>query len=183
MKAGEFISSIICKKGYKPSEVAREIGISRQLLSLVISGKRECSLSLSLKLESFLSIPEGKILKLQIESNIKAYKINLKELLLKKLIESKAFWSYEKVSLENVPDEILIEKALELLDMNEIAMLFEIYSRSFVRSVWEQNMAIQGDYLKQVNTFIARYYWGIRNPEEYLNKIEKAHIDKITKNA
>lgn len=183
MQVGEYIGLLINKKGYKPSEVAREIGVPRQLLSYVISGKRETSISLALKLESFFSLREGKLLQLQTGESIRNHKNHLKQNLIDKLIKSNAFWSYENISPEIISDEILIEKTFEVLDLIDISKLFELYSRAFIKKVWKERMAIQGDYLLQLNIFIALYYFGIQQPEKYLNQIEQAHIKKITSHA
>lgn len=183
MSVGQYISLVIQSKGYKQSVVAREIGVPRQLLSYIISGQRDISISLALKLESFLSLPVGKLLKIQTVESIKIHKQNLKQELTDNLIKANAFWSYSINSMKNIPDEILIEKTFELLDLKDIAKLFELYPRSYIKKVWKEHMAIQGDYLIQLNVFIALFYFGIHQPEKYLNKIEQAHIKKITSHA
>lgn len=183
LSVGKYIESIISKSEYNRSMVAREINISRQQLSSIILGKRELSLPIALKLESLFSIPEGKLLKLQTVQNIKSYKASIKEQLLKKLLDSNAFWSYSDVNIDNVLDEDIIEKTFIVLDMPDIAKLFELYPRSFVKNVWKERMAIQGDYLINLNIMIALYYFNIKKPEAYLEKIERQHINKIIKNA
>lgn len=178
-KAGEYIDALLSKRGYKQSDVAREIGVSRQLLSYVILGKRELTVSLAIKLESFFSLSEGKLLKLQAEQSVKNYKCNLRCELVKCLLKQNAFWSYSNVSADNIPDEELIEKVFVMLDLKDISKLFDLYSRAYVKQVWKERMAIQGDYLFNLNVMIAMYYFGIKNPERYLSQIEREHISKI----
>ena len=42
-------------------------------------------------------------------------------------------------------------------------------------------MAIQGEYMKMLNVMISMYYFGIKEPEKYLEKIERQHINKLLK--
>ncbi|MDY3978468.1 MAG: helix-turn-helix transcriptional regulator [Tidjanibacter sp.] len=181
--AGKYIDDLLADNGYSQSDLAREIGVQRQILSYVILGKRDLSISLAVKIESFFSLPEGKLLKLQAEQNVKSYKQKLKNELVECLLKHNAFWSYSNISADNVSDEELIEKTFVILDLNEISRLFELYSKSYIKQVWIERMVIQGDYLFSLNVMIAMYYFGIRNPEKYLAQKEREHIKMITANA
>lgn len=173
---GQYIDSIINEAGYKQSDVARAIGVSRQLLSYVIAERRELSMQLALKLESYFNLPEGKILKLQAEVAIYRYKQRQKSELLEQLRKAKAFWSYANVTVENISDQELIEKVFIYLDLKEISKIFELYSRNYIRKVWRDKLAIQGDYLFNLNVMIALYYFDINEPERYLKRLEREHI-------
>lgn len=179
-KVGQYIENLIKKGKYSQSDVARGIGVQRQLLSYVISGRRSLSLSLALKLESFFNLPEGELLKMQAADNVHNYKCKLKEELIEHLIEVNAFWSYEGVSVESVSDEELMEKTFINLDMRDIATLFELYTRDYVRKVWRERMAIQGDYLFNLNVMIALYYFDIKQPEKYLRRVEHEYIKQLS---
>jgi plasmid maintenance system antidote protein VapI len=173
---GQYIESLINKSGHRQSDIARSVGVPRQLLSYVVGGKRELSMSMALKLESFFNLPEGKLLKMQAEESIKNYKLGLREGLVKELLRVNAFWSYAEVSEANVSDEELIEKTFIYLDLKDIAKLFELYPREYVYKIWRERMAVQGDYLFNLNVMIALYYFDIRQPEKYLKQIERKHI-------
>lgn len=175
-KVGQYIDLLIRESGQRQSDVARNIGVPRQLLSYITVGKRELSISLSLKLESYYNLPEGKLLKMQAEECILCYKQNLREALVEELSGVNAFWSYDNVSAENVQDEELIEKVFIYLDLKGIAKLFELYPREYLRKVWREKMVIQGDYLFNLNVMIALYYFNIRQPEKYLKRIEREHL-------
>lgn len=73
-----FVDSLLKEGGHKQSDIARAIGVTRQLISYVIAGKRELSLSLALKLESYFNLPKGKLLKTQAENSVAGYKQRLK---------------------------------------------------------------------------------------------------------
>jgi plasmid maintenance system antidote protein VapI len=171
---------LIKKGGYKQSDVAREIGVSRQSLSYVVAGTRELSMSLALKLESFFNQPEGELLKMQVEESVHNYKLVLKRSLIDSLNMINAFWSYADVNAENVSDEELIEKVFIYLDLKDISLLFELYPRNYVRKVWRENMAIQGDYLFNLNVMIAMFYFDIKQPEKYFKRVEREHIKHIS---
>jgi len=172
----QYIEALIKEGGYRQSDVARAIGVPRQLLSYVVAGRRELSLSLALKLESFFDLPEGKLLKMQVEDSIQSYKQQLKKELAAQLIQANAFWSYANIAAESIPDEELIEKVFIYLDMQDIAKLFELYSWDYLRKMWRSRLAVQGDYLFNLNVMIALYYFNIKHPEKYLHRIEREHI-------
>lgn len=180
---GQYIEFLIKENGYNQSAIAREIGVSRQIISYVISGRRDLSISLALKLESFFNLPEGELLKLQTEDSINKYKLKLKNELINDLLQVNSFWSYTNVTSDNIPDEELIEKVFVKLDMADIDKLFELYPRNFIKKVWEEKMIIQGEYLFSLNVMIALYYFNIEQPEKYIKRIEKKHQKKILNSA
>ena len=95
---------------YNQSALARELGVSRQMLSNIVLDQKEVSLPLSLKIESLFSLPEGTILRIQNDYKIHQYKELIRKDLFKKLMQAHAFWSYSEVTVETLPDELLIEK-------------------------------------------------------------------------
>ena len=59
----QYIESLIKMRGHSQSDIARAIGVPRQSLSYVIAGRRDLSMSLALKLESYFNLREGELLK------------------------------------------------------------------------------------------------------------------------
>ncbi|OJV87710.1 MAG: hypothetical protein BGO34_10865 [Bacteroidia bacterium 44-10] len=110
---------------------------------------------------------------MQAEESVHDYKKQLKRKLVDSLSKVNAFWSYADVTSENIPDEELIEKTFTFLDLKDIALLFELYHRDYIRKVWRKNMAVQGDYLFNLNVMIAMYYFNIKQPEKYLKRAEQ----------
>ncbi|KUK78775.1 MAG: Uncharacterized protein XD92_0061 [Proteiniphilum acetatigenes] len=182
-QVGQYIQSLIINGGYSQSEVAREIGVSRQSLSYVIAGRRELSIPLALKLESFFNLREGELLKKQAADSIRKYKQKIKNELIERLSAVNAFWSYADVSKEDIPDDELIEKVFIHLDLADIAKLFELYQRDYIRKIWKDKMVIQGDYLFDLNVMIALYYFNIKQPEKYLKRVEREHLKKLLTHA
>ena len=179
-RLGQYINKLMVREHYNQSALARELGISRQMLSSIVLDQKEVSLPLSLKIESLFSLPEGTVLKIQNDCKIRQYKEELRKGLFEKLIQARAFWSYDEVSTETLPDELLIEKVFVHLDMDDIAKLFELYSKKFIHKVWRENMAVQGEYLFDLNVMIALYFFHIRKPEAYLRRQELLHLKKLT---
>ena len=178
---GQYINDLIVSSGCSQAEVARRMHIPRQLLSYVICGKREISLQLAMKLESYFSLPDGELMKMQAEQAVRHRKKSIRQHLCDQLIARNAFWSYDVKSPDDIPDEELIEKTFTILDMDDIALMFEIFPLKFIRKVWQERMAIQGDYMRMLNIMIAMYYFGIKQPEKYLSRLEHRHIRNILK--
>ena len=179
---GEYIHDLTIHAGLTPAVLAREINVPRQLLSYVISGKREMSLQLAMKLEAFFSLPEGELIKMQAIQAVKKRKQSIRNHLCEQLITKNAFWSYDVKSFETIPDEELIEKCFTTLDIDDIDLMFELYPRKQIQQVWRSRMAIQGEYMQRLNVMIAMYYFGFKEPEKYLAKAEKQYINKLLKN-
>lgn len=178
---GRYLSELVARSGHSQAEVAREINVSRQLLSYVICGKRDMSLQLAMKLESYFSLSDGELMKMQAQQAVQQRKLEIRNHLCEVLVSKNAFWSYDVSSYDAIPDEELMEKCFTQLDMEDIALMFELYPRKRIRQVWRERMAIQGGYMQMLNIMIAMYYFGIKDPEKYLAKVERQHINKILK--
>lgn len=178
---GQYINELIARAGLSQADVAREINVSRQSLSYIISGKREMSLQLAMKLESFFSLSDGELMKMQALQAVQQRKESIREHLCNELVAKNAFWSYDVKSYDIIPDEELIEKCFTVLDIPDIDLMFELYPRKYIKQVWRERMAIQGEYMQMLNIMIAMYYFGIKEPEKYLTRVEQQHINKIFK--
>ena len=136
-----------------------------------------------MKLESFFSLPDGELMKLQAIQAVQKRKMSIRSHLCEKLIAKNAFWSYEVKTYDSIPDEEIIEKCFTILDIDDIDLMFEIFPRKRILQVWKEKMAIQGEYMQMLNIMIAMYYFGIKEPEKYLARIEKQHINNLLKNS
>lgn len=107
--------------------------------------------------------------------------VEVKTFLFNKLKEENAFWSYEpsSVTLDTVTDEILIAKTLRHLDIEEIDLLFDIYSPKAIKEAWKKLMVPEGEYLRTLNRFIAWFYFNIKNPDRYLKTLETKHLKQL----
>lgn len=178
---GKYINDMAVRAGMSQADIAREINVPRQLLSYVIGGKREMSIQLAMKLESYFSLPEGELIKMQALQAVQQRKQMIRNHLCEQLVKKNAFWSYDVKSFDDIPDEELIEKCFTTLDMDDINLMFELFPRKYIQKVWKERMAIQGEYMQMLNVMIAIYYFNIKEPEKYLAKIERQHINKLLK--
>lgn len=180
MRTGEYIATLARKAGLSQSDIARDCGMSRQTFNYIISGKRELTLPQAMRLESFFSLKEGELVRMQDGERIAAYKSNLRQTLVKALCAVNAFWSYGDIGSEDIGDADLIEKTFVHLDMAEIAMLFELFPQKTVQKAWEDRLAGQGEYLHVLNMMIAQYYFNIKDPENFLKKMERRQMRRAT---
>ena len=178
---GKYIEQLIEQNGVLQSDVARAVSVSRQLLSLIICGKRELSLQLAMKLESYFDLPEGELVVMQARQSLERRKVSLRKQLYESLVAKNAFWSYKAQAMENIPDKLFIEKCLMTLDEEDIELLFELYPRKRIQRVWRERMAVQGDHMLEINTIIASKYFGIKEPKKYLARAEQLQNNKLLK--
>ncbi len=59
--------------------------------------------------------------------------VEIKKYLQNRLMEENVFWSYDKDSVVNISDWNLIKFVMIYLDLNEIDLLFQIYSKSLIK--------------------------------------------------
>ena len=92
----------------------------------------------------------------------------VKQELLAKLKQEHCFWSYNENSIKDIPDDMLIEKTLLHLDLEEINQLFLIYPFKKIKRVWLDYLVPQAEYLYTLNRFFAWYYFKAKKPETYI---------------
>jgi DNA invertase Pin-like site-specific DNA recombinase len=166
-----FIKALKAKQLYENNEkpvedIACSLGIGKTTLyrylhyfNVLIEHKKETGLE-----KSYQNEDKGKI----------------RKELFNKLIESKAFWSYPKVSYGTIPDEILIQKVIEELDINDIHKLFIIYNKNYIRKVWKNQMVAQDPYFRSLNILLAKLFFKIKKPEEYIHKVQKKFLNSVS---
>ena len=98
------------------------------------------------------------------------------EVLISKLIKNKRFWSFKMSKNTTISDDILIEKTLIYLDIEDINLLFSIYPYKKIKQVWLERIAIQGSFFVRLNRFLAWMYFHIKNPDRYLKIVENRHL-------
>jgi hypothetical protein len=100
----------------------------------------------------------------------------LKAKLAGKLISNRVFWSYADVKADNISDEILIEKVLIYLDIDDINSLFLIYPYNIIRAIWQKEILIQDPFYHSLNLLLAFLYFHIKSPEKYIQKYSRRHL-------
>ena len=82
-----------------------------------------------------------------------------KQELIEKLSKEKVFWSYELQKKSLVADEVLIEKTLVYLDLEEIDALFNLFPYEKIKEVWLQRVKSQEPRLHNLNLFLGKWYF------------------------
>lgn len=77
----------------------------------------------------------------------------IKQELLSKLKQEHCFWSHNENSIKGISDDMLIEKTLLHLDLEEINQLFQIYPFKKIKQVWLNYLVPQEEYLYTLNRF------------------------------
>lgn len=106
-------------------------------------------------------------------------KEEVKKGLLAKLKQEHSFWSYNESSVKDVSDDVLIEKTLLHLDLDEINQLFQIYPYKKIKQVWLDYLVPQEEYLYTLNRFFAWYYFKAKNPDTYIKSMATRHLNKL----
>ena len=103
----------------------------------------------------------------------------VKQELLAKLKQEHCFWSYNENSIKDIPDDMLIEKTLLHLDLDEISQLFLIYPFKKIKQVWLDYLVPQGEYLYTLNRFFAWYYFKVKKPDAYIKSMATHRLNKM----
>ena len=105
-----------------------------------------------------------------------------KNILLKKLSVTNAFWSYDKSTLkiENISDNLLIENSFIHGDVEEIKLLFQIFPREKLQKVWNEKLIPDKRYYK-LNYYLGVCFFQIADTKEYIIKtsIKNSRYEKL----
>jgi len=80
---------------------------------------------------------------------------------------------------EEIPDDILIEKTLIYLDLDDINQLFKLFPPKKIKQIWRDRLVIQGDYYYRLNKLLAWMYFDVKNPERYIKTTIRRHINQL----
>ena len=112
---------------------------------------------------------------------MEANKTIIKELLFKALKQANALWSYntQDINIEKIPDELLIEKVLLHLDIDDINKLFEIYPKKEIKNVWIKRLIPLEPQYHSYNILFGLLYFDIKKPERYIKQQVNKHIKQL----
>ena len=106
-------------------------------------------------------------------------KEHIREQLIRELFRNRVFWSYKEPEPDSINDDILIEKTLIHLDIEDINRLFLLFPKSKIKKVWENKVVIRGPGFHSMNYLLAYLYLNITDPKKYLNKRLKEHNKQL----
>ena len=179
---GEVIRGRIAELGISQTELAARVGEHFQTISAIINGKREATISLSVRIDEALNLPSGPIAMAQtrylVSKEINEQQtVSMKEkrhIILEKIKANGGFWSYRGIP-ENLDDDAVIEAALVHLDLEDLPLLFRIWSKAHIKLVWKERLVSQGKRMNIRNYTLGEKFFEIQNPEEYLKRNAKFH--------
>ena len=99
-----------------------------------------------------------------------------KQSLWQQLEKAGCAWSYAK-NPKKIDDETLVEKALIYLEFEDLHLLLDIYSMSYLRRVWRERLVSQGAYYDIINWLLAAMFFNIHNPDKYLKRYGKPKLE------
>jgi plasmid maintenance system antidote protein VapI len=179
---GEVIRGRITELGISQTELAARVGEHFQTISAIINGKREATISLSVRIDEALNLPSGTIAMAQTrylvskeisEKQTESMK-EKRHIILEKIKANGGFWSYQGIP-ESLDDDAVIEAALVHLDLEDLPLLLGIWSKAHIKRVWKERLVSQGKRMNIRNYTLAVNFLEIRNPEEYLKRNAKFH--------
>ena len=179
---GEVIRGRIAELGISQTELAARVGEHFQTISAIINGKREATISLSVRIDEALNLPSGTIAMAQtrylVSKEINEQQtVSMKEkrhIILEKIKANGGLWSYQGIP-ENLDDDAVIEAALVHLDLEDLPLLFGIWSKAHIKRVWKERLVSQGKRMNIRNYTLGEKFFEIQNPEEYLKRNAKFH--------
>lgn len=104
---------------------------------------------------------------------------SIKSDLLAKLKQEHCFWSYNEDTISDISDDMLIEKTLLHLDLEEIDQLFQLYPYRKVKRVWLDHLVPQEEYLYTLNRFLAWYYFKAKFPDAYIKSMATRYYNRL----
>ncbi|HUX57441.1 MAG TPA: hypothetical protein VMV77_10730 [Bacteroidales bacterium] len=97
----------------------------------------------------------------------------------KKLHEEKAFWSYDKSSIVIIPDDVLIEKVLLHLDIEDIQILFLLFPKRKIQKVWQEAILVREPLYHGLNRLYAFLFFNIEHPDRYIRYYKKKRLKSL----
>ena len=103
----------------------------------------------------------------------------LRKRLEKKLVEENVFWSYDKSSINIIPDNEFIEKVLLHLDIEDVQSLFSLYPKKKIQKVWQDSVLSHEPLYHNLNRLYAFLLFDIKHPDRYIRIYKNKHIKSI----
>lgn len=104
--------------------------------------------------------------------------VDIRPYLIDKLKTQHCLWSYEKDSIKDIPDDVLVELVMLYLDIDEINLLFKLFGYKTVKRAWIENVVAQGERYYNLNYFFAWYYFHAKQPRSYVKAMATRQLNK-----
>ena len=104
--------------------------------------------------------------------------LDIKSFLIDRLKQQHCLWSYENDSVQDIPDDVLVELVMLYLDIEEIDLLFQLFDYKKVKQAWIENVVAQGERYYNLNYFFAWYYFHVKRPRSYVKAMATRVLNK-----
>ncbi len=104
--------------------------------------------------------------------------IDIRQYLIDKLRQENFLWSYESDSIQDIPDDVLVELVMLYLDIDEINLLFMLFDYKKVKRAWIENVVAQGERFYNLNYFFAWYFFYAKQPRSYVKAMATRQLNK-----
>ena len=88
--------------------------------------------------------------------------------LVEHLKEEHAFWSYREVESTKIDEDLLIEKVLLHLDIEDVVEMLKILPFEKISRVWHKSLLPLTPGYYSLNRFYAFWLFGIKDPNKYI---------------
>lgn len=105
-------------------------------------------------------------------------KMDIRQHLINQLKAEHALWSYQPSSVQEIPDDLLVEWVMLYLDIDDINLLFQLLPFRCIKRAWLENVVSQGDRYYQLNVFFAWYYFNVKDPRRYVKAMATRALNK-----
>jgi hypothetical protein len=105
-------------------------------------------------------------------------KMEIRRYLIGRLKQAHCLWSYDVYSINDIPDDVLIELVMLYLDIEEIDMLFQLFPYKKIKQAWIENVVAQGERYYNLNYFFAWYYFHAKSPRSYVKAMATRQLNK-----
>ena len=177
---GVMVRERMASLGISQVELASRCGEHAQIISAILKGQREIPIPLSVKIDSALGLDFGSVAstqtKYQVSREIQQQKLkdirSRKMDILMKIKTAGGLWSYKGIP-DHLDDDSIIEAALVHMDLEDMPMLFVIWSRSHIKRVWKERLVSQGKRMNILNYILAVKLFGMKHPDNYIYRNAK----------
>ena len=177
---GGMIRDRLAELNISQTELAVRVGEHAQTLSAILSGKREMTIPLSVRLDEELGFEPGTLAVAQTRylvdrelSNKRMESKNEKRMMImEKIKDNGGFWSYSGIP-EHMDDDSVIEASLVHLDLEDLPLLYGIWSKAHIKKVWKERLVSQGYRMNIRNYILAVKFFTIKDPDKYLSRYSK----------
>ena len=177
---GGMIRDRLAELNISQTELAVRVGEHAQTLSAILSGKREMTIPLSVRLDEELGFEPGTLAVAQtrylVDRELSNKRMESKDekrmMIMEKIKDNGGFWSYSGIP-EHMDDDSVIEASLVHLDLEDLPLLYGIWSKAHIKKVWKERLVSQGNRMSIRNYILAVRLFAIENPDKYLSRYSK----------